>query len=238
MKLALLALAALIAAPAWAGDPAPYVLHEGRAVTSAPSAAPAASAPAAAPSSGAAAVRAPSAFGTSSIQAGISYGSGAPSGGSSSSFVSARPAASGRGFGVRAVRSTRRSGRRGVTGSTVPGGTTPASSGPPPFATIGAKIITEGQPPVYSDPGNAGTHSVEGGGFVAIDQSRANDVGRAPGIFWAPPDTPPSSGHSGGGGSGASANGPAAGSSPVGAPAVAPQTNRGASGATGFDPSF
>ena len=78
----------------------------------------------------------------------------------------------------------------------------------PAYAVPGAKIISAGQQPVYSDPGNGGTHSVEGGGFIAIDQSKANDVGRGPGITWARPDSTMSSG-SGGGGSGGSSNGPA-----------------------------
>ena len=79
----------------------------------------------------------------------------------------------------------------------------------PAWATIGAKILTAGQQPVYSNPGNGGTHSVEGGGFIAMDQGHANDVGRGPGISWGAPDQAPSSGAgSGGGGSGASSNGP------------------------------
>lgn len=79
----------------------------------------------------------------------------------------------------------------------------------PAWATPGAKIISAGRQPVYSDPGNGGTHSVEGGGFIAMDQGRANDVGRAPGITWGRPDRAPSSGAAAGGGSGGSSNGPA-----------------------------
>jgi hypothetical protein len=85
-----------------------------------------------------------------------------------------------------------------------------AGSSAPAWATIGAKIISEGQQPVYSNPGNGGTHSVEGGGFIAMDQGHANDVGRGPGVTWGAPDRAPSSGSGGGGGgSGASSNGPA-----------------------------
>ena len=84
------------------------------------------------------------------------------------------------------------------------------SGGTPAWATPGAKIVSAGQPPVYSDPGNGGTHSVEGGGFIAMDQSKAADVGRAPGIAWSAPDKTMSAGASGeGGGTGASSNGPA-----------------------------
>ena len=91
----------------------------------------------------------------------------------------------------------------GGTGSPTPA---PAPTDtPPPYATPGAKIVTAGQPPGYSNPGNGGTHSVDGGGFIAIDQGRANDVGRG-GITWGTPDRVPSSGGAGGGGSGASEN--------------------------------
>src|SRR6185503_3782502 len=86
----------------------------------------------------------------------------------------------------------------------------PADSTPPAYAVPGAKILSEGQQPVYSQAAGGGTHSVEGGGFIAMDQAKAHDVGRAPGITWAPPDTPPGRNpQMGGGGTGASANGPA-----------------------------
>jgi hypothetical protein len=84
-----------------------------------------------------------------------------------------------------------------------------SSNTPPGDAAVGSKILTLGQAPVYSNPGGGGTASVQGGGFVAIDPARANDVGRGPGITWGKPDNAPSSGASGGG-SGASSNGPAA----------------------------
>jgi hypothetical protein len=68
-----------------------------------------------------------------------------------------------------------------------------------------------GEQPTYSNAAGGGTASVNGGGFITIDQSKANDVGRGPGVTWGAPDTPP--GGSGGGsiigGSGAGANGPA-----------------------------
>ena len=38
---------------------------------------------------------------------------------------------------------------------------------PPNFSKPGALIRTEGQLPVYSDPGNARTHGVDGGGFIS-----------------------------------------------------------------------
>ncbi len=128
--------------------------------------------------------------------------------------------------------------RRGITGSAPPTGgsfpaPTPAPSAAPGFATPGAKIITAGIQPTYSDPGNAGVHSVEGGGFIAIDKSRANDVGRSPASTWAPPDTPPSVNPlmGGKGGSGGSSNGPtpvgSGAGAPTGAPATAATTNRG-----------
>lgn len=83
-------------------------------------------------------------------------------------------------------------------------------SSAPAWATPGALIRSAGQPPVYSDPGNSSTHSVDGGGFIAMDQSRALDVGRSPGITHSAPDRTMSTASSGGGGgSGASSNGPA-----------------------------
>ncbi|HXS99513.1 MAG TPA: hypothetical protein VN915_02460 [Elusimicrobiota bacterium] len=139
---------------------------------------------------------------------GFSHAAFRPSIGRSTSFThssffraAARPAAS-RSFGratfhAAAARTT----ARRVTGSD--------SGGTPAWAAIGSKIVSEGQPPVYSQASGGGTHSVEGGGFIAMDQSKANDVGRAPGISWAPPDRAMSSGASGGGGTGASSNGPA-----------------------------
>ncbi|HEX4047442.1 MAG TPA: hypothetical protein VH309_06390, partial [Elusimicrobiota bacterium] len=89
------------------------------------------------------------------------------------------------------------------------GGTTSAPSAPPAYATPGAKILSAGQQPVYSTPSGGGTQSVDGGGFVAMDQSRAVNVGAAPGITWAPPDRTQSSGSRGGSGSGGSSNGSA-----------------------------
>jgi len=87
---------------------------------------------------------------------------------------------------------------------------TSSDSTPPAWTTIGAKIVSAGQPPVYSQAAGGGTHSVEGGGFVAMDQSKAQDVGRSPGISWGPADTTPSGARGGaGGGSGGSSNGPA-----------------------------
>lgn len=119
----------------------------------------------------------------------------------SSSFrAAARPAAShasGRAtfHAAAATRSTRRA--------------TSSDSTPPAWATIGAKIVSEGQPPVYSQAAGGGTHSVEGGGFIAMDPSKAQDVGRSPGVTWGRPDRAPSSAAAGGGGSGGSSNGPA-----------------------------
>jgi hypothetical protein len=116
--------------------------------------------------------------------------------------ASARPSAS-RSFGRATFHAAAsRTGRR-LSGSDSSGSSAPA------WATIGAKIVGEGRPPVYSQAAGGGTHSVEGGGFIAMDQSRAQDVGRAPGITWAAPDRAPASSSGGGGGSGGSSNGPA-----------------------------
>jgi hypothetical protein len=194
MRIALIGLAALLPALASADDasPAPYVLHQGRAVARS-SVKPGGSRSNAVP------VRP------------VSH-SGAPVrtqvvGGRSSGFRSSSPAPAARAF--RGSPS-----RRGITGSgpapTPAPAPAPAETTPPPYAVPGAKIISAGQPPVYSEAAGGGTHSIEGGGFIAMDQAKAHDVGRAPGITWSPPDTPPSQTRRGtGGGSGASANGPA-----------------------------
>ena len=90
-----------------------------------------------------------------------------------------------------------------LTGGTG-GSASSAPSAAPPYATPGAKILSTGQQPVYSNPGNGGTFSVQGGGFVAIDQGHANDVGRGPGVTWGAPGA--AAGGGGGGGSGVSSN--------------------------------
>jgi hypothetical protein len=87
------------------------------------------------------------------------------------------------------------------------GGTSSAPAAAPGWATPGAKILTAGQQPVYSNPAPSGTHSVDGGGFIAIDQGRANNVGGS-GVTWAAPDRTSSSG-SGAGGNGVTENSPA-----------------------------
>jgi len=209
MRIALIGLAALLPALASGEDasPAPYVLHQGRAVRE--------EAPAGGPSAPSASR--PSRPNGVSVRQVSSFGSSAPQtrivGGRSSFGRPAAPAPAPRAF--RGVSSR----RRGIMAA----GATPADSTPPAYAVPGAKIISAGQPPVYSEAAGGGTHSVEGGGFIAIDQSKAHDVGRAPGITWAPPDTPPGRNPaSGGGGTGVSANGP----SPV-------ATSGGSSGSSG-----
>jgi hypothetical protein len=114
---------------------------------------------------------------------------------------------------------------------------------PPNYSKPGALIRTEGQLPVYSDPGNARTFSVEGGGFIAQEAAKSRDAARAPGVAWGAPDTPPSvnpTSGAGAGGGGVTANGPAItvnndhsgnvnGNQYAGGPAPS---------GTGFDPSF
>lgn len=198
MRIALIGLAALLPSLASAQDasPAPYVLHQGRAVrteAAAPEGSSAHQSSAEGGSSGVA-TRQVSAFGAAPVRTGIV-------GGRSFFGRSWTPAPAARAFRGSSF-------RRGVTGSARRAAAD--DSAPPAFAVPGAKIISEGQQPVYSEAADGGTHSVEGGGFIAMDQAKAHDVGRAPGISWAPPDTPPSATRvSMGGGSGASANGPA-----------------------------
>jgi hypothetical protein len=243
MKLALLGLAVLAPALAAADDPAPYVLHDGR------GAAPARTS-ASGSSSGAAAAKQTSSFGSNAVRAAVTpqNGSGAadaPSG--SGNAGSSGGSSSWNAHGFRAAR--RSSSRRGIAGTPPAGGSggsgtpAPAPTSAPAWAAPGAKILTAGQQPVYSDPtAPAGTHSVEGGGFIAIDQTRAGDVGRGPGITWAPPDLPPSSSQSGtGSGTGASSNGPAVvTAAQTNTPQTAPSdpSKHRDDGATGFNPAF
>ncbi|HXS99514.1 MAG TPA: hypothetical protein VN915_02465 [Elusimicrobiota bacterium] len=204
MRIALIGLAALLPALASADDasPAPYVLHQGRAVRaeSGPPAGEGSSAPRGSTGQGSRGVsmRQVSNFGAAPVRTSVV---GGRSSFTRSSAPSPAPAA--RGFRRASAH------RRGITGGSAPTASTPSDSAAPPYAVPGAKIISAGQPPVYSEAAGGGTHSVEGGGFIAMDQTKAHDVGRAPGITWAPPDTPPGrNANMGGGGSGASANGP------------------------------
>lgn len=122
----------------------------------------------------------------------------APSGRASFAGSVARSGGTFRAFGRR-LDSTPSGGSTGGSGSQdVP---------PPYFYTPGALIRTEGQLPVYSDPGNARTHSVDGGGFVAMDASQARSLGGT-GVGFGRPDARPSSG-GGAGGNAVTANGPA-----------------------------
>ncbi|MFI5362524.1 MAG: hypothetical protein ACHQ49_11185 [Elusimicrobiota bacterium] len=100
------------------------------------------------------------------------------------------------------------SSRRRFAAATSGAPTTGSSNAQAASAAVGSKILTAGYPPTYSAASGGGTLSVNGGGFVTIDQSRALDVGRSPGITWGAPDRAISSG-SGAGGSGGSSNGPA-----------------------------
>lgn len=70
------------------------------------------------------------------------------------------------------------------------------------LTTPGALIRTAGQLPVYTAAEPARTLSVEGGGFIALDERRAQNVGAAPGVRWGAPDRTPSGNALGGGGAG------------------------------------
>lgn len=61
---------------------------------------------------------------------------------------------------------------------------------PPNFTKPGALIRTA-NPFGYSDPKDARTHTIEGGGMIAINHAKAVDVGRAPGIRQGAKDTLP-----------------------------------------------
>ncbi|MFI5345441.1 MAG: hypothetical protein ACHQ51_03615 [Elusimicrobiota bacterium] len=119
---------------------------------------------------------------------------------------------------------------------------------PPNYSKPGALIRTEGQLPVYSDPGNAGTHAVEGGGFIAQDSRRSQDSNRGPGVAWGAPDRAPTASGGSGGGSGIVQN-----AAPGGSGGSAGSTQHGdngqgnngqdngrgnGNGVSGFDPSF
>lgn len=230
MKTALLvACAALTAAAiASAEDSRPYVVNNGRA------------APAAAPAAPAAPSARASSFGANaarpSIVTPVSALAGANAGAAAAPAENAVPR--------RAVRGASTRGGRRVTADT--GGSGSGDQAPPPyFNKPGALIRTEGQLPQYSDPGNARTHSVEGGGFVDIDQRKARDSNRGPGVTLGAPDTRPSTNGSTGGMT-ITANGPAQGS--TGGTSNTPPTagsnsgggrhDEGAPVGTGFDGSF
>jgi hypothetical protein len=238
MKTALPALVVLVLVPAlaFADDPKPYVLQGGRAVMTHSNTSTSGTA------SHAVAAKTPSPPVAAASHPGISAGAGS-SGRAAAGAATGRPAA-------RAASRSR--GRRGAAGpipagGTAPGGgtggTTSSQDSPPPYAAPGAMIRTAGQPPVYSNPGNGGTHSIEGGGFIAIDDRRAQDVARGPGVSWAPPDSKQGANAASGGGIGSAitAN---PGTNPLASPPTAPRTDGGHSGdngsrgGTGFDPSF
>lgn len=206
MKITLLALAALVPALAYAEDPKPYVVYNGRGAGPGASAPAAAAAPASGGSGSAAgqyltAATQASAFGANTVRPSATAGD-------PGAAAAAALAAAGAGQSFRGT--ARSTNKRGVPRAAA----RRAQDSPPPnYSKPGALIRTEGQLPVYANPGNAGTHSVEGGSFVNIDPRRAKDVGRAPGISWGAPDTPPSgnpaSGSGSAGGNGVTANGPA-----------------------------
>lgn len=211
MKIAGMALAALVAAPAFADDPKPYVLYNGRgavAPAAAPAPSPAKGGGAGAPSGSVlTAASQASTFGSSTVRPSSYPGDPAAA---AAAAMAAAGAASGSSAG-QAVRGVKRhSAKRGVAKSS--SRKADGDAPPPNYSKPGALIRTEGQLPIYTDPGNAGTHSVEGGGFVDIDPRRAKDVGRSPGVAWGAPDTPPSANPTSGGGAGGNgvtANGPA-----------------------------
>jgi len=216
MKTALLVLAVLAAAPAFADDSGPYVLRDGR--RAAPAAAPAAT-PIRSHS------RAPSAaLGATNIH---------PS--SFSGHV-----------GGRALGGSRLGTLRAAQGRTALGNdNTPQ----PEYSKPGALIRSEGQLPVYTDPGNATTHAVEGGGFVAQDPRYARSLG-GQGISYGPadkmPGTNPSTGGAGGNGvtsnGGSSSGGSSSGSSGSGGNSGADNNGQhngqdgGSASPTGFEP--
>lgn len=203
MRKALVAFAVAIPALVWAEDRQPYVVHNGRG-----SSAPAVAAPAAASNHPLGAEVRPTGMGanavTAAVAAAAAAGAPAPSAPTGQAFVGG--GAPRRGVVQRGSAAHRRGAVRRATGD--------QTDAPPPyFDKPGALIRTEGQLPVYSDPGNARTHSVEGGGLVDIDQRKARDSGRAPGVHWGAPDTrPPVNPGSGAGGNAVTANGPAPGS--------------------------
>lgn len=202
MKIALLLLSAVCAAPALADD-APYVLRNGRAQP-APSAAPA-------PASIAAAAPAiPAASGSPAPHGSLGKPSGSNFGSRNVHPTIMTPGRVGSGA------------RNHIAGTGGRGLVRGDGNAPPPnYSKPGALIRTEGQLPVYTDPGNARTFGVDGGGFITkIEEGRAVDVGRAPGMKYGAPDkAPPPNGSTTGSittsGTGIGANGVKAGVPPI-----------------------
>lgn len=83
------------------------------------------------------------------------------------------------------------------------GTTTSTEEAPPNFSKPGAWIRSEGQQPTYAQATPARSHTVEGGSFVDINNSKGQDVGRSPGVHQGPKDTlpPPNPGSSSSSGS-------------------------------------
>lgn len=209
MKTALLLAAVLLPALARADDK-PYAVYNGRGAGTAGGPAPAAAAPAA--PSGAAGAQTSNqlvdtalqqgAFGTSGVKTGLLPASG----GSGEAFSGRSGRTRTRGFGGFGRSLKARRGAAPTSGGSTGGSGAPTSDPPPYYSKPGALIRTEGQLPKYEAANNGGTTSVEGGGFVQIDQSKAVDVAKAPGIAWAPPDGQVRVNSGAGSGSGASAN--------------------------------
>lgn len=205
MKIALLAAAVLASTSAFADDSHPYVTYGGRGVTSnAQAAKPLGpdtvdAPPAAAGQAGVVAATAQTgAFGSNNVTAGILTAAGVD--------PTSLPS------GSQGVRGGRRgliggsSRSRGVATTGGSGGSTGNQAPPPYYDKPGALIRTAGQQPKYADPHDATTHAVDGGGFVTINDAKAHDVGRGPGITYGPPDKLPGANPNSGSGSGAGGN--------------------------------
>jgi hypothetical protein len=211
MKTVLIALAVLVPALAAAEDPKPFVLRNGRAAPSSDSPAAPPAAPAA--TGGAAggqfinAAALTSTFGSNAVHPTVTGGDPAAT---AASVIAAATSGGGSGQALRGVRSP--SARRGVTRRAGRSRKASGDTVPPNYTKPGALIRSEGQLPQYSDPGNAGTHSVDGGGFIAQDPKRSRDLGASGGVTWGKPDTPPGGNANGSGsragGNGVTANGP------------------------------
>ncbi len=197
MRTAWMVCVALVPALAWADDSRPYVTHNGRGVE--------APAPASVPSPAPAA--AATAFGSNASRPAVVSAAVAAANSATAAAGAAVPASSGQAVTGRSTRPLRGiQKRRGVA---APGGTGSTTQAPPPeYSKPGALIRTAGQLPVYSDPGNARTASVEGGGLITIDQSKAHDAARSNGVTYGAPDTRPGANPtSGAGGSAVTSNG-------------------------------
>jgi len=177
MKTTIFALSVIIPALASAGDSgnAPYVVVNGRASSAAQAQTPAATSPVT-PSQTASPAQ------TSASQTHGAFGA------ATSAVRITRPVVNKSSKASSFGKKSHFSGKRRADGGST---TTQTEEAPPNFSKPGAWIRTEGQQPTYTKTNDATTHQVEGGSFIDIENSKAQNVDRGQGLHTGPKDTLP-----------------------------------------------